>query len=297
MCGTVTWASEKARKAARRGSTSWSATKLLTDCKSTRQRRLAVERCSCPTTHPGERENPAALSGTAQGLGLHLGSLCQSQIWSGTDKAVPAQTSRFCSSPGKLSERFCRKSRLKGLHETDSLEHCSGCGDAWSIGVSVGSGPRGQVDEPEAKRDRQCRALRRRLLRNRLLGALPRTRRRGGERPEADRYAHPYRPPLRRRGLYKGRAFEPKRNIRGSATVRQVGPGRHGREGLRGARNSLLGAALEARQLSDHAARESARQDSRLKRRQLVRPIAVGREARSDLADLRMNRLKLRRWS
>ncbi|HEU0283930.1 MAG TPA: DUF2147 domain-containing protein [Sphingomicrobium sp.] len=25
-------------------------------------------------------------------------------------------------------------------------------------------------------------------------------------------------------GLYKGRAFEPKRNIRGSATVRQVGP-------------------------------------------------------------------------
>ena len=25
-------------------------------------------------------------------------------------------------------------------------------------------------------------------------------------------------------GLYKGRAFEPKRNVRGSATVRQVGP-------------------------------------------------------------------------
>ena len=25
-------------------------------------------------------------------------------------------------------------------------------------------------------------------------------------------------------GVYKGKAFEPKRNIRGSATVRQVGP-------------------------------------------------------------------------
>lgn len=46
---------------------------------------------------------------------------------------------------------------------------------------------------------------------NREKGAAPGTRVLSDLRPAGD-------------GVYKGRAFEPKRNIRGSATVRQLGP-------------------------------------------------------------------------
>lgn len=46
---------------------------------------------------------------------------------------------------------------------------------------------------------------------NREKGAAPGTRVLSDLRPQGS-------------GIYKGRAFEPKRNIRGSATVRQVGP-------------------------------------------------------------------------
>jgi uncharacterized protein (DUF2147 family) len=46
---------------------------------------------------------------------------------------------------------------------------------------------------------------------NRRKGAEPGTRVLSDLRPAGD-------------GLYKGKAYEPKRNIRGSATVRQVGP-------------------------------------------------------------------------
>jgi uncharacterized protein (DUF2147 family) len=47
--------------------------------------------------------------------------------------------------------------------------------------------------------------------RNRGKGASPGTRVLSDLRPAGE-------------GLYKGRAFEPKRNVRGSATVRQIGP-------------------------------------------------------------------------
>jgi uncharacterized protein (DUF2147 family) len=46
---------------------------------------------------------------------------------------------------------------------------------------------------------------------NRRKGAAPGTRVLTDLRPQGD-------------GVYKGRAFEPKRNISGSATIRQVGP-------------------------------------------------------------------------
>ena len=46
---------------------------------------------------------------------------------------------------------------------------------------------------------------------NRAKGAQPGTRVLSDLRPQGG-------------GVYKGRAFEPKRNVRGSATVRQVGP-------------------------------------------------------------------------
>jgi uncharacterized protein (DUF2147 family) len=46
---------------------------------------------------------------------------------------------------------------------------------------------------------------------NREKGAAPGTRVLSDLRPAGD-------------GVYKGRAFEPKRNVRGSATVRQLGP-------------------------------------------------------------------------
>lgn len=46
---------------------------------------------------------------------------------------------------------------------------------------------------------------------NREKGAEPGTRVLSDLKPQGD-------------GVYKGRAYEPKRNIRGSATVRQVGP-------------------------------------------------------------------------
>ena len=81
-----------------------------------------------------------------------------------------APTSRARSSSRKLSEPFSPQITLSGRHETDSPEHCGGRGGAWSARVGVCPGPRGQMDEPQAQRDRQCRALRRCLLRHRQLG-------------------------------------------------------------------------------------------------------------------------------
>ena len=40
-------------------------------------------------------------------------------------------------------------------------------------------------------------------------------------------------------GMFKGQAFEPKRNIRAPATIRQVGPNAIGRQRLRGRRDVL----------------------------------------------------------
>ena len=143
-----------------------------------------------------------------------------------------------------------RKSRLSECHETDSLEHCSGCGGAWSAGSASAQALEGKWTNPkrsvivnvarcgsaycgtvswasEKTRDKVAENGRK-LVGTRILSDL---------RPAGD-------------GLYKGRAFEPKRNIRGSATVRQVGPNVMVVKGCAVARHVLQGAALDARQLA-----------------------------------------------
>ena len=74
-----------------------------------------------------------------------------------------------------------------GERQTQRHRQCRACGDAYSRTVSWAS------------------------AKNREKGAEP------GTRVLSD---------LRRtnEGTYKGKAYEPKRNIRGSATVRQIGP-------------------------------------------------------------------------
>lgn len=59
--------------------------------------------------------------------------------------------------------------------------------------------------------DAYCGTIRSASAKNREKGATPGTRVLTGLRHQGD-------------GVYKGKAYEPKRNISGSATVRQVGP-------------------------------------------------------------------------
>ena len=87
----------------------------------------------------------------------------------------------------------------------------------------------GRWAQPAPKRDRQCRALRRRLLRHGRLGERQEPRKGVGP---GTRVLSDLRP--QGGGIYKGRAYEPKRGIGGSATVRQIGARQYDREGLRG---------------------------------------------------------------
>src|SRR5919106_4268664 len=70
---------------------------------------------------------------------------------------------------------------------------------------------RSVIVEIERCGDAYCGTVNWASAKNRQKGAAPGTRVLSDLRPAGD-------------GIYKGKAFEPKRNIRGSATVRQVGP-------------------------------------------------------------------------
>ena len=89
--------------------------------------------------------------------------------------------------------------------------------------------------------------LRRRLLRHGQLGQAPGTATRASRRGTPACSATSGRSGD---GIYKGRAFEPKRNISGSATVRQVGPNVMVVKGCAVIGPVLQVAALDARQLS-----------------------------------------------
>ena len=102
----------------------------------------------------------------------------------------------------------------------------------------------------------------RRLLRHRQLGVRKDQDKVAQKRPEADRHPDPQRPPPCRRRRLQGHGFEPKRNIRGSATVRRSAE-HDGREGLRGDGRALQGAALDARQLSSDRVRVESRPPAR----------------------------------
>ena len=224
MCGTVDLGSARRKKDAAKATDQLVGTQLLTGLQAEEARPLARQVVHPRQEHAGRRAKIQLLErAAAQGLRLSW-QRCASRSWTrstGSPEAIH-QRNLMPFLPQILAKRMSMKRII--------LSIASGCAALAAPAAAICAGrSRASGRTPRAASSSASRPAA-------MLIAAPSARRRP-RRPREGRaslrHPDPQRSPPRGDGTYKGRAFDPKRNIRASATIRAGRPEHDGREGLR----------------------------------------------------------------